>query len=124
MESHQVQAGCGSARLDYFLKVGKLTLGAALSDHDFMEDDREDQLQRLLCERYVLRSVSATRTTTVVELGGESVPCLSGRNEPEVSMTTEVLDLMDYEFPIPTIETTLRLQRITERPRNDCCSSL
>ena len=93
---------------DYFLKQGSLTLGAMFTDHDFMEDAWEDQYDLAYVSRYVYDPFSDADEDGWSNWAESRYRVYADGTRPDLSMKTEVLGLMDYEFPIPTIATTLR----------------
>ena len=93
---------------DYFQKQGSLYLGEMFSDHDFMEDMWEDQYDPYYVSRFVYDPADDADEDGWSNWAECRFAQYSAGTRPDLSMRTEVLNLMHYEFPIPTVETTIR----------------
>jgi len=93
---------------DYYLKQGSLTLGAMFSDHDFVEDQWENQYDSSCVSPYVY-DPKGDADGDGWSNWAESRFRLYNSNgtRPDTIMTTSALGLMEYEFPVPIIVTTL-----------------
>ena len=108
LNPRQFKTDPSQATSDYFLKQGSLTLGALFTDHDFTEDAWEDLYDPYYASRYVYDPFSDADEDGWSNWAECRYRTYSAGTRPDLSMQTEVLGLMDYEFPIPTIETTLK----------------
>lgn len=93
---------------DYYLKQGSLTLGAMFTDHDFIEDTWEDQFGTSVISRYAYDPMGDEDGDGWSNWAESRYRIYSEGTRPDVSMRTEVFNLMNYEFPVPTIKATLR----------------
>ena len=99
---------------DYFQKKNAMTFGAMFSDHDFIEDTWEDTFDPYYVNRFVY-DANQDNDEDGWDNWSEarySAALMSAR--PDMGMQTEYLGLMHYEFPVATVEMSLRYNGINK----------
>jgi hypothetical protein len=103
----KLTSGATQAVSDYFIKVGKMTLGAMFTDHDSMVDSWEDLYNVDSVNRYVYdRHLDPDQDGW--DNWSESLYGLSNfRSDPTLGMHWNTAVDLIKDFPVPLIKTTL-----------------
>lgn len=114
LRPNQIRTDPDQTVSDYFLKPGgsQLYLGQMFSDHDFMEDAWEDRYPLTYINRYVY-DAHIDSDDDGWSNWAECRYSAAGVNvRPDRIMSTGLNGVMNYEFPIPLIETSIRYNGI------------